>query len=48
MDVPRPAWRTETGDLIDGQEVVDVSAVARRKRESSHPWADKWPTWIGL
>ncbi|MGI9624863.1 MAG: hypothetical protein ACR2PK_18680 [Acidimicrobiales bacterium] len=58
VDAPRPAWRTEDGQLIDGDQLrnddfeIDLTAgsakIVRKQRPNSHPWADKWPTWIGL
>lgn len=56
---PRPAWRTDEGDLVDVEELrrddveIDLTgdeAVVRRKQRPviDHPWAENWPTWHSL
>jgi hypothetical protein len=53
---PRPAWRTEDGDLVHAADLrsddveIDLTgdrAVERRAQypKIDHPWAANWPTW---
>lgn len=56
---PRPAWRTEDGELVDAElfasddveiDLTGEEPVIRRKQRPiiDHPWAENWPTWPAL